>query len=144
MMRAKSADETQALEKLRDRLLASGELDQGREMLAAFGGVDLCLLRFLRARKLDVGKAQTALGATLTFRAANGAGGDDSALAVRRDGISDWWCGTFAGRTASGCPITYWRFRCVEADQLKTRFDDTQLKCVHKRSPPYLDFQGYY
>jgi hypothetical protein len=129
MMRARSAEESAALERLRERLLSSGEVSSsaGRQMLASFGGVDLCLLRFLRARKLDAAKAHAALTTTLAFRNENGVGAPQTAAAVRSEGVSDWWCGTFAGTTSTGCPVTYWRFRCIEADQLKQRFDDAQL-----------------
>ena len=64
MYRARSAEESAALERLRERLLSSGEFSSsaaGRRMLASFGGGDLCLLRFLRARELDVAKAAEAL-----------------------------------------------------------------------------------
>ena len=130
MYRARSAEESAALERLRERLLSSGEFSSsaaGRRMLASFGGGDLCLLRFLRARELDVAKAAEALTATLAFRNENGVGAPQTVAAVRSEGVADWWCGTFAGTTSTGCPVTYWRFRCIEADQLKQRFDDAQL-----------------
>lgn len=130
MMPAASTEESAALDRLRSRLLSSGEFSNapGRQMLAAFGGVDLCLLRFLRARRYDVNGTHVALTATLAFRTENGVGTPQTATAVHSDGVGDWWCGTFAGRTENGCPVTYWRFRCIEADELKRRFDEAQLK----------------
>ena len=107
MLAASGGAEREALDRLRARLLASGELEGGRTMLAAFGGVEPCLLRFLRARRLDVEQAQQALAATLAFRRRSGVGTRATADAVRRDGVGDWWCGTFAGRTETGCPVTY-------------------------------------
>lgn len=127
-MAPKSAEEGAALARLRERVTASGWLDQSSEMLGAFGGLELCLMRFLRARQLDVDSAEESLSATLAFRRENSVGSAATAVAVRRDGVSDWWCGTFAGCTENGCVVTYWRFRCIEADQLKERFDETQLQ----------------
>ena len=131
MMEASSLEESAALDRLRSRLLSSGEFSNapGRQMLAAYGGVDLCLLRFLRAqRDLDVRAAHAKLSATLAFRVQNGVGAPESMATAHRDGVGDWWCGTFAGRTENGCPVTYWRFRCIEAEQLQKRFDEAQLK----------------
>ena len=107
MLAASGGAEREALDRLRARLLASGELEGGRAMLAAFGGAEPCLLRFLRARRLDVEQAQQALAATLAFRRRSGVGTRATADAVHRDGVGDWWCGTFAGRTETGCPVTY-------------------------------------
>lgn len=130
MMAAGSIEESAALDRLRSRLLSSGDFSKaaGRQMLAAFGGVELCLLRFLRARDLDASRARAALLATLAFREQNSVGTPETLATAHADGVGDWWCGTFAGRTESGCPVTYWRFRCIEADQLKQRFDESQLK----------------
>ncbi len=129
-MPARSIEESAALDRLRSRLLSNGEFSTGagRQMLAAFGGVELCLLRFLRARGLDTGRAHAALAATLAFREQNSVGTPETVAMAQADGVGDWWCGMFAGRTETGCPVTYWRFRCIEADQLKQRFDETQLK----------------
>ena len=131
MMEASSLEENAALDRLRSRLLSSGEFSNaaGRQMLAAYGGVDLCLLRFLRAQRgLDVRAAHAKLSATLAFREQNGVGMPETMAAAHRDGVGDWWCGTFAGRTQNGCPVTYWRFRCIEVEQLQQRFDEEQLK----------------
>lgn len=127
MYPARSTLERESLRDLEQRLRANGWVEHGADMLESFGGLELCLLRFLRARSLDVDRAAEALSATLEFRRKNEVGSVETVAAVRRDGISNWWCGVFAGVTSTGCPVTYWRFRCIDTDRLK-QVDETQLK----------------
>lgn len=127
MYAARGALERESLRDLEQHLRANGWVEDGPAMLDSFGGLELCLLRFLRARSLDVVKAAEALSATLAFRRKNEVGSVDAAAAVSCDGISNWWCGTFAGITPAGCPVTYWRFSCMDAAQLKL-VNATQLK----------------
>eukprot|EP01043_Picozoa_sp_COSAG02_P061394 COSAG02_NODE_8245_length_2644_cov_1.804322_2_plen_147_part_00 len=127
MYQARDALECEALRALEQQVRATGWVEHAADLLESFGGLELCLLRFLRARSLDVDQAAEALSATLAFRQENAVGSAEAVAAVHRDGISNWWCGVFAGVTSSGCPVTYWRFRCIDTDQLKL-VDEKQLK----------------
>lgn len=127
MYPARGTLEREPLRDLEQHLRATGWVEHGADMLESFGGLELCLLRFLRARNLDVDRAAEALSATLEFRRKNEVGSVETMAAVHRDGISNWWCGVFAGVTSTGCPVTYWRFRRIDTDRIKL-VDETQLK----------------
>jgi hypothetical protein len=127
MYQARDTMERKSLRALEQHVRATGWVEHAADMLESFGGLELCLLRFLRARSLDVDQAAVALSATLAFRQTNTVSSAETIAAVHRDGIINWWCGIFAGVTSDGCPVTYWRFRCIDTDQLKL-VNEKQLK----------------
>ena len=120
----RAAREERAVVKM--RALVHNARDDPTDMLEAFGGERACLLRFLRARKMDAQLAHEAFSNTRAFRAAWGVG-LGSLAAARAEGVADWWCGTFAGRAKNGAIVTYWRIQCSEANKLKESFSEDQL-----------------
>ena len=94
------------VERLRAAVREEAEAADFERFVAALGGNHRCFERFLIARNDNLEKAAAMLLATLAFRRRSGVGTRATADAVRRDGVGDWWCGTFAGRTETGCPVT--------------------------------------
>ena len=95
-------------------------------MAAAFGGAEPCMLRFLRARKLDPDRAFDAYCKTMRFRQQHQLGTWD-AVSELREGVADCWCAAYAGTAPNGAVVTYWRLQYLHVRQLRNQFDEQQL-----------------
>lgn len=130
---AASMTDRQSLQRVREALAADDTLLERLQPFAAkYGGLDRCLLSYLRAGDVqyDVQKALARLRSSLDFRKSMGLDDiTDAAAALNDHPLKDVWPVSFPLMAPNGCPVQYARCGAIRPSQLtKTTGGEASLK----------------
>ena len=123
----------QHLDALEAALQSELSLPTTARMLAAFGGTEICLSRFLEARGHNVEDAAAMFRATACFRRENGL--DDDTYAGPSDELQErmgrFWPGTYSGFSAENSPVMFFRLGAVDVRRAVEAATEEEIKLFY-------------